>query len=237
LAIPGIVGIFFGKQDKKDSLAFLRFWAFYTMILTVIYMLIPYKTPWSMLGFYHGYILLAAVGLTTLLSWARFTLPKVFLAILLTAGILHFGWQSYQLNFKYDADYSNPYVYGHTSTDFFRLVDGIKDVTSYWPEGEDTFIEVVCPGSDYWPLPWYLRAYSNVGYFNQFDFDLPAGALIVTMPALEPDLIKKLYDIPPPGHRDMYIPFFDNGVWLRPGVEIDLFVRKDVWDEWYRRRP
>jgi uncharacterized protein (TIGR03663 family) len=237
LAIPGFFGIFSKSNFFGRSKSFLRFLAFYTLILTVIYSLLSYKTPWSMLGFYHGYILIAAVGITTLFSWARYTLAKIILASLLLIGIGHLGWQSLQLNFKYEADYSNPYVYGHTDKDFFRLVDGIKDVTSTWPEQKDTFIEVVCPDSDYWPLPWYLRDYPNVAYSFEFDFNLPAGALIVTMPPLESDLLKKLYEIPPPGHRNMYIPFFTHGVWLRPGVEIDLYVRKDVWDEWSRMSP
>lgn len=237
LAIPGFFSIFSKGNFFGRSKSFLRFLAFYTLILTIIYSLLSYKTPWSNLGFYHGILLIAAVGTTTLFSWARFRLAKIFLGIILTAGILHLGWQSYQLNFKYDADYSNPYVYAHTDKDFYQLVDGIKQITSYWPEGKNTYIEVVCPGSDYWPLPWYLRDYTNVAYSYEFDFDLPAGALIVTMPSLDPELIKKLYDIPPPGQRDMYLPFFKQGIWLRPGVEIDLYVRKDVFDEWYRQSP
>lgn len=237
LSIPGFFGIFSDKNFFGRSKPFLRFLAFYTLILTLIYTLLPYKTPWLLLGFYHGFVLIAAVGMTTLFSWARFRLSKIILAILLAAGFLHLGWQSYQLNFKYDVDYSNPYVYAHTDKDFFQLVEGIKEVTSFWPEGKNTYIEVVCPDSDYWPLPWYVRDFINVGYFYQFDFTRPAGALIVTMQDLETDLLKKLYDIPPPGQRDMYIPFFDHGVWLRPGVEIDLYVRKDVWDEWYRQSP
>jgi len=237
MSIPGFFGIFSKNNFFGRSKPFLRFLAFYTLILTLIYSLLPYKTPWLLLGFYHGYILIAAVGMMTLFSWARFRLAKIILGALLAAGILHLGWQTYQLNFKYDADYSNPYVYAHTDKDFYRLVDGIKNVTSYWPEGKNTYIEVVCPGSDYWPLPWYLRDFAQVGYSDHFDFSLPAGALIVSMPEMETDLLKKLYDIPPPGQRNMYIPFFDHGVWLRPGVEIDLYVRKDVWDEWYRQSP
>ncbi|MBN1480157.1 TIGR03663 family protein [candidate division KSB1 bacterium] len=237
LAIPGFFGIFSQRHLSDEAKPFLQFLAFYTLVLTLIYMLLPYKTPWSLLGFYHGFILIAAVGVNMLHTWARYTLSKIFLILMLAIGIAHLTWQSWQLNFKYAADDSNPYVYSHTDNDFYRLVDGIKEITSYWPENKNTFIEVVCPDSDYWPLPWYLRDYTNVAYSCEFDFNLPAGTLIVTMPTLEGDLLKKLFEIPPPGQRNMYIPFFDHGIRLRPGVEIDLYVRKDVWDEWYRRSP
>ncbi|MBN1464556.1 TIGR03663 family protein [candidate division KSB1 bacterium] len=237
LAAPGFYAIFSEKQMPRADKRLLWFIAHYTLVLTLIYMVIPYKTPWSMLGFYHGYIIIAAVGATSLCTWTRFKSLRIILSLLLAAGATHLGWQSYQLNFKYDADLSNPYVYAHTDADFFRLLDAIEQITSTWPQGKNTYIEVVCPEGDYWPLPWYLRAYSQVGYFNAFNYDLPAGALIITKPILESDLLKKLYEIPPPGQRYMYIPHFQRGVRLRCGVEMDLYVRKDVWDEWYRQRP
>lgn len=237
LAIPGFFGIFSQRYISGEAKPFVRFLAFYTLILTFIYMLLPYKTPWSLLGFYHGFIIIAAVGMSMLYTLARYSLAKVILTLFLAVGLAHLTWQSWQLNFKYAADDSNPYVYSHTDNDFYRLVDGIKEITSYWPENKNTYIEVVCPDSDYWPLPWYLRDNPKVAYSYEFDFNLPAGALIVTMPALERDLLKKLFEIPPPGQRNMYIPFFDHGIRLRPGVEIDLYVRKDVWDEWHRVNP
>ena len=237
LAIPGFFAIFSKRYNHHSNRFFLKFIAFYTLVLTVTYALIPYKTPWSLLGFYHGLIFIAGVGAVALFDWARFRLPKILLAILLSGGIVHLGWQAVQLNFEYDADYSNPYVYAHTHKNIYELVEAIDSITFYSPHGKDTFIEVVCPGDDYWPLPWYLREYTQVGYFSEFDFTKPAAPLIVTMPELESQLLKKLYEIPPPGQRDMYIPHFPSGLWLRHGVEIELFVRKDMWDEWHRQSP
>jgi len=237
LSIFGFASIFSRRRDTRGDRPFLRFLALYTLLLSLLYMIIPYKTPWSMLGFYHGFILVAAVGADEIFSLAKSTAGKWAVASLLTAALLHLGWQTVELNFKYDADISNPYVYAHTDPDIFLLTGAIKDITKYSPDGKSTYIEVVCPNADYWPLPWYLRRYNNVGYFAEFDNSLPAGDLIVTMPALETSLLKKLYDIPPPGQRDMYIPQFERSLWLRPGVQIDLYVRKDVWDIWYRNSP
>ena len=40
----------------------LRFLGFYTLLMLVAYSAIPYKTPWCLLGFLHGMILLAGAG-------------------------------------------------------------------------------------------------------------------------------------------------------------------------------
>ena len=49
-------------QRCADGLLLLRLIAFYTFWLTLIYTVLPYKTPWCLLGFYHGMILLAGAG-------------------------------------------------------------------------------------------------------------------------------------------------------------------------------
>jgi predicted membrane-bound mannosyltransferase len=38
----------------------------------------------------------------------------------------------------------------------------------------DTPMAIVAPPSDIWPLPWYLRKYTAVGYWNDIA-DLPEG--------------------------------------------------------------
>jgi len=236
LAVPGFIAIFSNKNKDGSDQTFVRFIALYTLILTFIYMLIPYKTPWSLLGFYHGFIFIAGVGASHLLRGAT-KIVKIAVACVLALALLHLGWQAQQLNSRYATDISNPYVYAHTDKDIFRLLKSVDELTFYWPQGRDTFIEVVSPGADYWPLPWYLRHYTHVGYFSDFDYDIASGALIITSPALQAHLLKKLYETPPPGQRDMYVPQFEHSISLRPGVPLELYVRKDVWDEWYRNKP
>lgn len=46
-----------------------RFLTFYTATLTALYAAISYKTPWCLLSFFHGMILLAGVGAWLLLRW------------------------------------------------------------------------------------------------------------------------------------------------------------------------
>lgn len=215
---------------------FWRFIALYTVILTVIYALLPYKTPWSLLSFYHGWVLLAGYGASMLWGKTRPRLNVAF-AVILLIGIMHLGFQAKALSWNYDTDASNPYVYAHTHRDIFKLTDAVEQLCRSSALGKEEYIEVICPGDDYWPLPWYLRRFKKVGYFSQVDLQRPPARLIIAMPQVQSDLLTKLYELPPPGQRHMYLPFFENGLLLRDGVEIDLFVRKDLWDEWRHNTP
>ena len=97
-------------------------------------------------------------------------------------------------------------------------------------------IEVICPDDDYWPLPWYLRAFTNVGYRNKVDYNVPAAPVILASAAVESDLLKKLYELPPPGQRTLYVPLFERNMQLRPQMELEGFITKDLWDLYQQNR-
>ena len=44
--------------------------------------------------------------------------------------------------------------------------------------------------------------------------------VIVVTPEMEPALVRKLYDLPPPGERELYMSIFEEPVELRPQVEL-----------------
>ena len=62
LAIVGVIAAWRKGNEPRETATFPRFIAIYTIMMLVIYSLIPYKTPWCMLGFLHGTILLAGLG-------------------------------------------------------------------------------------------------------------------------------------------------------------------------------
>jgi hypothetical protein len=49
---------------------------------------------------------------------------------------------------------------------------------------------------------------------------------------MEPALIRKLYELPPPGQREMYMSIFDRYIELRPQVELRGYASKSLWDEY-----
>ncbi len=232
LAVIGFVVIITKKAIKAANLNLLRFIAFYTFSMTVIYSAIPYKTPWCLLGFLHGMILLAAVGAATLIKFTPNRIAQRVLSLLLLAAAAHLAWQGYLGSYKYYADPVNPYVYGHPVNDVFSIVQRIEDVARAHPDGHNMHIQVICPEADYWPLPWYLRSFTKVGWWNKVNDNVPAAPVIITSPDLEPALMKKLYELPPPGRRNLYVPLFDSYTELRPRIELRGFVTKDLWDDY-----
>ena len=66
--------------------------------LTAAYSLISYKTPWCLLSFWHGMILLAGVGAAALLRSAKRRFVRLALALLLLGGAGHLAWQAVLAN-------------------------------------------------------------------------------------------------------------------------------------------
>jgi hypothetical protein len=49
---------------------------------------------------------------------------------------------------------------------------------------------------------------------------------------MEPALARKLYELPPPGQRELYMNIFDRRVELRPGVELRGYAAKTLCDDY-----
>ena len=95
LAIVGFIIAMTKKGIAGANSHLLRFIAFYTLIMTIVYSAIPYKTPWCMLGPLHGMILLAAVGAVAIIKLAPNILPRVIITLLLVLAGAHLTWQAY----------------------------------------------------------------------------------------------------------------------------------------------
>ncbi|MCJ7778496.1 MAG: TIGR03663 family protein [Sedimentisphaerales bacterium] len=221
------------KGISTVNFTLLRFLAFYTLIMTVVYSAIPYKTPWCLLGFLHGMILLAAVAVAALIKLSLYWWEKLVVGFLLVFfGLLLPAGQAYLGSYKYYANPSNPYVYAHPTTDVFDITQRIEEVAQAHPDGHNIYIQVICPAGDYWPLPWYLRSFPYVGWWNSVDENIPAAPVIIASPSVEPALMRKLYELPPPGKKNLYVPLFDTYMELRPQVELRGYVRKELWDSY-----
>ncbi len=232
LAVIGFIAAVTKKGLSSVNIHLLRFIGFYTLVLTVVYSVIPYKTPWCMLGFLHGMILLAGVGAVVLVKLMPNVLSRLIILLLLFAGSVHMAGQSYLNNYTYYADSRNPYVYAHPTTEVFTVVEKIEEYANVHEDGYDIPIDVICTGDDFWPLPWYLRSYKKIRWLNEVDNDAASAPLIIISPDVEAALTNKLYALTPFQERQMYVCLFDEPyyVWLRPAIKLKGFVRKDLWD-------
>jgi uncharacterized protein (TIGR03663 family) len=232
LAVVGLVAAVRGPRFALVDPKLVRFLAFYTVTMTVIYSVLPYKTPWCVLSFLHGLILLAGVGAVSLLAWVRKPVWRAGTAGLLIAAAGHLAFQAYRANFLYYADSHNPYVYAHPTEEIFIAVEKVREYAGLNGLGlsETMPIQVAVPDGDYWPLPWYLRDLPAVGYTSTLPQEV--GPLILISDELEDALVRKLYVETPPERRQMYMYLFERPyyLWARPGVKLVGFVRKDLWD-------
>ena len=236
LAVAGFIVAMTRKGLSGVNFHLLRFIAFYTLIMTVLYSVIRYKTPWCLLGFLHGMILLAGVGAVALIKLSPNVLARAFISLLLVASGAHLTWQTYSGSYKFYADSRSPYVYAHPTTDVFTIARRVEEIAQAHEDGSNMEIHFICPNRyDYWPFPWYLRNFANVGYWDKVTDDVVSAAVIVASPSVEQELLKRLYELPPPGQKNLYVPLFDKYMEIRPQVELRGYVTKDLWDRFQRQ--
>ena len=245
LAAVGFIVAMLRKSPASVNIQLLRFIAFYTLIMTVVYSAIPYKTPWCVLGFLHGMVLLAGVGAVVLVRLVPNVLPRLIILCLLFDASAHLTWQAYRCSYRYYADSRNPYVYAHPTTEVFTIVHRVKEMAGAMKEMSrenpgkiKMHIQVICPGKDYWPLPWYFRDIKKgvIDWWDQVDPDTSSAPLIIASPEVEASLTNKLYNLTPVADRKMYLFLFERPyyMWLRPKVKLLGFVRKDLWNYYQR---
>jgi uncharacterized protein (TIGR03663 family) len=142
--------------------------AYYAVIVFVLYSAIPYKTPWLALNFWLPIALLA--GLAAATPWlapvkhpaVRAALRASSLLVAAVAGVF-IAHDTRQRVFLHPADEDNPYAYAHTSEDLLGLPPELAEMVHQ--EGlASPRIAVIA--ADPWPLPWYLRQYAQVGYWQ-----------------------------------------------------------------------
>jgi hypothetical protein len=229
LALSGFAMLIL-KKDRDPGERFLLFVGIYTAVITLLYTIISYKTPWNILPFYVGMLMLAGYGVVRLARVCTAPWLRLCLVGTVLAGGVHWLYSSYSMNYRHASSPTNPYVYAHTGEDVKAISEVVFRVGRVHPEGMDMLIDIIVPDHEYWPLPWYLRDFRNTAWWERVEGDLPAAPLIIAAASTEPELIRKLYELPPPGQRYLYLSLFQDRVELRPGQEVRVYLRKDIWD-------
>ena len=209
----------------------VRFLTYYTLLTILFYAAIRYKTPWCLLGFLHGMILLAGVGVVFLWRLLSRPVPRILLVACLLAATVQLGWQAWAGSFRFDADPRNPYVYAHTGYDVFTIVRRIEGLARAHPMGYANPVEIVSR-ENLWPLPWYLRRFTDLRWWNGVSEKTPPSPVVLASPEMEPALVRRFYEVPPPGERELYMNIYDRYVELRPQVELRGYAIKSLWDEY-----
>jgi hypothetical protein len=149
---------------------------------------------------------------------------------LVASGVAQLAWQARADSFQYASDPRNPWVYAHTGTDVFLIVHEVEALAAVHPPDLAMPIQIFTR-ENLWPLPWYFRRYPGVRWWNGVSDTAPLAPVILATPDMEPALLHRIYEVPPPGQREMYVNMFDRYVELRPRVEVRGYVAKSLWDD------
>jgi uncharacterized protein (TIGR03663 family) len=164
-----------------------------------------------LLAVYAGYILYSR-------SDRRKNSPHFYVTAAIV--LVLFSYQMYQLNFVHYDDDRYVYVYAHTRRETLAMIAEIDRIGKRLKTGNDIGIALVSP--DYWPLPWYFRDYKRVGYYQHI---VPTTEPVIIGSMAQEEELKATY-----GDRYQLVNSgVDDGAYpLRPGVDLLLYVRKDV---------
>ena len=212
LLVLGAIGAAIAVLRPGNSLAlFCALWAFGIL---AAYSLVPYKTPWLTLNIIVPLALISGYAFQAIYQYGGKDVMRP-ISVFAALAICTSGYQTIVLNFfKYDDDHY-AYVYAHTRRELLKLVDDIDIVAKQSGTGTETGITIISP--DYWPLPWYFRNYTKVGYYGHMS--ATTEPIIIASESQRGEVQAAFGD----RYRQINSSFA-----LRPGVELLLFVRRDV---------
>ncbi|HZE70344.1 MAG TPA: flippase activity-associated protein Agl23 [Pyrinomonadaceae bacterium] len=231
LLLLGTFGAVIALWRPRNSFAvFSALWAGGTL---AAYSLVPYKTPWLALNMILPLSIAAGCGFQALYEYGNRELRVVATILLLAMSVSLY--QAIDLNFfNYDNDkktvnlkvLDSPeqyyvYVYAHTRRETLNLVDEIDRLARVSGEGSKMGVTIVSP--DYWPLPWYLRDYSRVGYFGHMAAS--TEPVVIASEAQRNEVQTAFGD----RYQIVNSRLNPEGSYsLRPGVELLILVRRDI---------
>ncbi len=211
--------IAFANSFRRDSESpsVIRFIAYAAGGHFAIYSLIAYKTPWLACLPWAHVCLLAGWGVA---GFSRHRLPvKAVLTLLVAACLVSQFVQSRRAIGRFASDERNPFAYVPTRNEIESLDPWLVKLRLAAPAIPLEPVAVI--GSDYWPLPWYLRSFKQIGYWPLPPADLESRAIVFAMPDTAAPITARL------GKTHVSLP---RG--LRAGVPMQMFVRNDVWKLW-----
>jgi uncharacterized protein (TIGR03663 family) len=222
LAIAGAAVSFRRRQPLP------MFIAIYTIVLTAAYSAISYKTPWCLLSFLFGMILLAGIGASALVTAMSNGVGRTAVTVTLLGFSAQLTYQSCRANFDpmFVADRRNPYVYAQTVPDLLNLVATVKHVAAVSGQRYGIVVKVISPAGDYWPLPWYLRRFKNVGWYEQMPDD-PFAPIIIVAAQLDAHLDEKS------DKKWIMVGLTES----RPQKFFELYVETELWKKYVASLP
>jgi hypothetical protein len=197
-----------------------RYLTCYVAIVMAVFSAIPYKTPWNVLPFHVGVLVLAGIGASTLVQAFRWRPARGILGAAVVIASCHLGWQAWRASVVYASDPRNPYVYAQTLPDTVRMARRIHALAAVHPDGARMQVSVIAPPYEQWPMPWYLRTMPHVGYWVAAGDPLALQAPVIVSSLDQTAVLDRRLG-------DRYVTEFYG---LRPEVFLQLYVERGLWN-------
>lgn len=245
LGLIGVVAAFFQRPARNQSQHLARFMACYAVLTFLIYSLIAYKTPWCVLGAWHGMLIMAGVGVRTIITLFESRAGRVTAASLLCLGLAHSGLLAWRLSrgpgdkpgvaVGFAADARNPFNYSMTSRDCLQWVERLHRFAEIDPKGWNLSI-VQADRFGGWPLPWYLeRRFPNY-VWRGGDVSLLDSADVILAGEAERSLLPE--HVTQPGVTDAahqnWVRF---PLTLHTSGRLTIYIRRELWEKYVSRQP
>jgi uncharacterized protein (TIGR03663 family) len=183
------LGLLMVPLALRKTTSFIRYLSVITFGLFMAYSIVNYKTPWCVLSFYWGFILVAAYWFS---EWMKSNTWRAPIYVLLVVGFSVSAYQSYICAFdEVDADH-HLYIYGQTFRDLMVPLNEIVELGKEHPELHQKMrIQVLSTFT--WPLPYVLGEFKQTGFYGENN--LPPhldGDYIIMDSALEPKYANRI---------------------------------------------
>lgn len=217
LALHAYASTFRRAEEAAIHRSAIRFLSYAAAGHFFIYSLFSYKTPWlACLPWAHvclvaGFAVLGFSGKRPLWKFTIVILTVISLSTQFRQARLATG--------RLESDARNPFAYSPTRPDIEALETWLERLRAAVPDLPLEPASVV--GSEYWPLPWYLRSFGKTAYWEIPPDDLENHPLVFAAPDAAEAVARTLaatHVLVPRGLRD--------------GVPLHVFVRNDLWKRW-----
>ena len=165
----------------------------YGLVIFLIYSCIPYKTPWLALNLWLPLALLCGLGVEGIWLQMNNATARWIAGIAVAALVLVAGEETKTLAFDHPADERNPLAYAHTTDDILGLPQRIEELCR---ERQLQNPRIAVVAKDAWPLPWYLRKFSQVGFWQPGQ-ETGTANFFITTTDLDGKLAEQLKDFRP----------------------------------------
>lgn len=218
LAVYAYISSFRRNHLGTASRIAIRFFWYAAIGHFAIYSLIAYKTPWLVCLAWAHMIIAAGFALPLCFKLPHRSLRYASFSLIAAALFFQFKLTLFATR-TLSSDSRNPYTCVPTRSDVEHLESWLQKLIQACPP--HSFPNIAIVGQEYWPLPWYLRAFPHIDFLPKPSESMEARPLIIAMPDYIATLEASLEQTHSSARR-----------YLRPNFPIQVFVRNDLWNQW-----